>query len=133
MGALKLMQEVLGFCRPAKTATVADVAAEIEDGVISRGDFRIDVAARTASVCGKKLDLTAAEFDLLVYLVKRPKRVITPHTLLTTKWEDDRVLRVEFLRVLVSLRKKLEIETPSSQYIRIEPWIIYRFDPHGAR
>jgi hypothetical protein len=37
--------------------------------------------------------------------------------------------QTQFLRVLLSLRKKLEAAETGQQYLRTEPWVIYRFDP----
>jgi DNA-binding response OmpR family regulator len=35
----------------------------------------------------------------------------------------------DLLPILLGLRKKLEASGASTHYIRIEPWIFYRFDP----
>jgi len=100
-------------------------------GMISVGDFRIDFEQRTALVRERKLDLASAEFDLLVYLVSHPKRMVTGQTMLSTHWEDDSVHQTQFLQVLLSLRKKLEAVGAGQHYIRTEPLVVYRFDPLG--
>lgn len=98
--------------------------------IIEKGDFRIDLAARRATVRGQELPLTSVEFDVLVFLVRHPKKLVTPRTLLTTNWQGQRTRQVEFLSVLLSLRKKLE-GAGCAPCIRTEPWILYRFDPSG--
>jgi len=102
-----------------------------DPGVVRVGDFRIDFEQRTAFVRDKKLDLAHAEFDLLVYLVSHPKRMVTGQTMLSTHWDHDRVHQTQFLQVLLSLRKKLEAAGAGQHYIRTEPLVVYRFDPLG--
>jgi len=100
-------------------------------GTLGVGDFRIDFDQRTAFVRGTKLELASAEFDLLVYLVSHPKRVVTGQTMLSTHWDNDRLQQTHFLQVLLSLRKKLEEVGAGLHYIRTEPMVVYRFDPLG--
>src|SRR5579864_934344 len=101
--------------------------------VIEAGDFLIDVPARRATLRGRELDLTSAEFEVLVFLAGHPKSFVTPHTMLATNWTSGQVRQAEFLRALMSLTKKLDSAAGASQhYIRTEPWIFYRFDPSSA-
>jgi two-component system KDP operon response regulator KdpE len=125
MGPLKL-NRVWGnirarLYRPARTA-------EPEEA-IEAGDFRIDLRGRNAQLRGQTLHLTAAEFDLLVFLIRHPKKIISAHTQLVTRWGGTQVRQTEFLRVLRELGKKLEGNSSSPRYIRTEPWICYRFNP----
>ena len=96
--------------------------------VIESGDFRIDLAARSATLRGQELRLTCEEFDVLVFLTNHPQRLITPHTLLSTSGKGN-VRQTRFLQVLLSLMRKLDALGGSGQhYIRTEPWVVYRFD-----
>src|SRR5581483_7552249 len=97
---------------------------------IEVGDFRVDLAARAVAVNNRQVHLTPKEFDLLVYLVKHPGKVITHRALLAAVWGPNSVEQPEYLRVFVGhLRKKLEPEDGSSRYIVTEPWVGYRFEP----
>jgi DNA-binding response OmpR family regulator len=96
------------------------------------GDFTIDPVDRSATLRGEPLRLTSEEFDVLVFLTTHPQRWVTPQTMLATSGNSEKVHRTEFLRALVSLRKKLEAAGPGQQYLRTEPWIIYRFAPHSS-
>ena len=51
----------------------------------SRG-LHIDVAKRSVELHGKPLDLTAKEFDLLVYFARHPGRVFSRAQLLDSVW-----------------------------------------------
>ena len=98
-------------------------------GVIDSGDFKIDLAGHRVSVRGQEVQLSPEEFDVLVFLAGHPQRLVTPRTVLATSWTSDPLRRTEFLRPLLSLRKKLDAAGPGKHYLRTEPWVVYRFDP----
>ena len=94
----------------------ADTLLGADPATIQAGDFCIDCSSRTVILRGRELRLTADEFELLVYLVSHPKRLVTPSTVLATNWPGQQVRQAEFLRVLLSLRKKLDEQV--AHYIR---------------
>jgi DNA-binding response OmpR family regulator len=100
--------------------------------VIEVGDFRIDTAERAATLRGEKLALTSEEFDVLVFLTSHPQRFVTPRTILATSWTNDGLHQTEFLKALLGLRRKLEALAAGKQYLRTEPWVVYRFDPSSS-
>ena len=51
------------------------------------GDLELDPAARTVAVAGSTVDLTAREFAMLEYLMRRPGVVVTKAELLTHVWD----------------------------------------------
>jgi two-component system, OmpR family, KDP operon response regulator KdpE len=103
---------------------------EPESEVIEIGDFRIDVPARTVGVRQHEVRLTPKEFDLLVYLARHPRKVITHRALLAAVWGPNSIEQPEYLRVFVGhLRKKLETGDHGPSYIITEPWVGYRFEP----
>src|SRR5262249_30656695 len=97
--------------------------------VIESGDFRIDIGSRSVTLREEKLELTCEKFDVLVFLVSHPQRLITPNTMLATSWATHPPRKTEFLRVLLSLRKKLDAAGAGKHYLRTEPWVVYRFNP----
>ncbi|HEX6879896.1 MAG TPA: response regulator transcription factor [Terriglobales bacterium] len=100
---------------------------------IELGDFLIDLEGHSVSVRGRTVHLTPKEFDLLVYLAKRPGKVVQHRELLSAVWGSDHSEQSEYLRVFVGqLRKKLEAEDAPTRYIVTERWIGYRFHPEGA-
>ena len=106
---------------------------EREENAIEIGDFRIDVEAHRAEVGGTEVRLTPKEFELLVCLVKNHDRVLTHTVLLQKIWGNYYTEQPEALRVLVgSLRKKIERDFSTPQYLLTEPWIGYRFIPSPA-
>jgi two-component system, OmpR family, KDP operon response regulator KdpE len=100
------------------------------DAIIEVGDFRIDTEAHKVTVLKREVRLTPKEFDLLVYLARRPGKVVNHRTLLGAIWGGQSTEQVEYLRVFVGqLRKKLEPDASSPRYIVTEPWVGYRFEP----
>ncbi|HKD13048.1 MAG TPA: winged helix-turn-helix domain-containing protein [Candidatus Angelobacter sp.] len=97
--------------------------------IIRFGDFRIDLRCRQATLRDHDLELTSEEFDVLVFLTRHHQSVATSHTLLTTNAGENQFRRTEFLKVLLSLRNKLDAAGDGIHYLRMEPWVIYRFDP----
>jgi len=101
-----------------------------EESIIETGDFHIDTAAHKVTVRRREVRLTPKEFDLLVYLARRPGKVVNHRTLLGAIWGGQSTEQVEYLRVFVGqLRKKLEPDAASPRYIVTEPWVGYRFEP----
>jgi two-component system, OmpR family, KDP operon response regulator KdpE len=107
---------------------------ETVGGVIEDGDFRIDLDAHLSLVRGRELRLTPKEFDLLVYLARNPRKVVTHRKLLSAVWGADSAEQPEYLRVFIGqLRRKLEADKEPVSYILTEPWVGYRFEPGGVR
>ena len=105
---------------------------EEEGGLIDAGDFHIDLDTHSVSVRGREVHLTPKEFELLVYLARRPEKVVAHRVLLRAVWGPNSTEQPEYLRVFIGqLRKKIELEASSPRYLYTEPWIGYRFDPAG--
>ncbi len=100
-----------------------------EPQVIESGDFHIDIESRMVKVRGSEIRLTPKEFDLLIYLAKHPRKVITHRALLAAIWGPNSTEQPEYLRVFVGqLRKKIEPDSSNPRYLFTEPWVGYRFE-----
>ncbi len=121
------MNELLARIRAQlRRTTAGDETA----AAIMSGDFFIDVEARLVKVAGTEIHLTPKEFDLLVYLAKRPGKVVTHRALLAAVWGPNSTEQPEYLRVFVGqLRKKIESDSSAPKYLLTEPWVGYRFEP----
>ena len=98
--------------------------------VLAAGDFSIQLKERKVTVKGQDVRLTPKEYDLMVYLMSNPGRVLTHHALLGAVWGGDYTEQPEYLRVFIGqLRKKIEADPANPKYIVTEPWIGYRFNP----
>ena len=98
--------------------------------ILEEEDFRIDLESRDVRVVDKEVRLSPKEFDLLVYFMRHPGKVLTHRNLLSAIWGGNSVEQTEYLRVFIRhLRKKIEPEPNRPRYILTEPWIGYRFVP----
>ncbi len=104
------------------------------DSKIQAGDFDIDLDARIVKVRGREIHLTPKEYDLLLYLARHSGKVVQHRVLLAAVWGAGNTEQPEYLRVFVGqLRKKIEPDKGSLQYIVTEPWVGYRFLPDGYK
>lgn len=100
---------------------------EIESSVFINGQLKIDYSAGCAWLDDEELHLTPIEYKLLCLLSKNLGRVLT-HTYITQHvwgrcWDND----VSSLRVfMATLRKKLESNPDSPQYIQTHVGVGYR-------
>ena len=99
---------------------------------LQEGDFAIDTERHAVERGGQRLHLTPKEFDLLLYFMRHPHRVLTHKVLLRAVWGVAGADQPEYLRVLIAqLRKKIE-DPGETRYIRSEPWVGYRFEPDSV-
>jgi two-component system KDP operon response regulator KdpE len=126
-----LRQLIVKTCYKAPERDTAEASAS-QTGIIESGDCKIDLAERTVTLHGQELQLTSEEFDVLVFLAGHPQRLVTQRTMLRTSWAANRLEQTDFLKTLISLRKKLDAAGPGQHYLRTEPWVIYRFDPTSS-
>ena len=102
-------------------------SAKQSDSLFINGNLKIDYAAGCAYINGNELHLTPIEYKLLCLLSQNVGKVLT-HTFITQKiwgaaWESN----VASLRVfMATLRKKIEIEPDSPQYIQTHIGVGYR-------
>jgi two-component system, OmpR family, KDP operon response regulator KdpE len=109
----------------------ADLRAAIDNPdaqIIVCNDLQIDLVSRTVKKAAHLLKLTATEYHLLTLLAKNEGRVLTHQYLLREIWGISYISQTQYLRVFVAqLRKKIEDDPNSPQYIITESGIGYRF------
>lgn len=73
------------------------------------GDLRLDLRSRRVHRGGTEVPLTAREFDLLAYLVRRSGAVVSKRQILAGVWDDDFEGDPNVVEVYVArLRRKLD-------------------------
>jgi len=93
------------------------------------GGLRVDLRRTEVTLNGQIVRLTAREFQLLRYLVERPRTTVSRTELLRAVWGYDTDSFTRTVDVHVSgLRKKLEKDPVSPQIIVTVPGFGYRFD-----
>ena len=102
-------------------------SGDTDSPVFQNGELKIDYAAGCAYLNGEELHLTPIEYKLLCLLSKNVGKVLT-HTFITkeiwgSSWDND----VASLRVfMATLRKKIESDPSSPQYIQTHIGVGYR-------
>lgn len=124
-----------------KSATPAEVVARVKavlrrarggrpDQRLRFGLIEIDRDAREVVAHGKRVSLTAREFDLLVVFVEHPRQVLTRDQIFERLWGSwgDRSAVSVYVR---KLREKLERD-PATPELLVTVWGVgYRFDPRA--
>ena len=95
--------------------------------VFTNGRLRIDYAAGCVFLGDEELHLTPIEYKLLCLLSQNVGQVLT-HTFITQKiWGNSWENNIASLRVfMATLRKKIESEPSSPQYIQTHIGVGYR-------
>ena len=123
------MDELLARIR-ASLRRAPETDTESALTILEVGDFRVDLETRELTVEGREVHLTPKEYDLMIYLISHPGKVLTHRTLLAAVWGGGAVEQNEYLRVFIGqLRKKIEPNPAAPRYILTEPWTGYRFHP----
>jgi DNA-binding response OmpR family regulator len=94
----------------------------------SQGHLEIDLRNEVVRVRGKQVPLFVKERQLLFYLLKNPNRVFSISHLFEHIWGADRESDERTVMVHMSnLRKKIEDDPSSPQYVRTVRGVGYKF------
>ncbi len=81
------------------------------DPVLRVGDLTLDEESYEVTRAGRPIELTAKEFELLRYLMRNPRRVVSKLQILDRVWSYDFEGRSSIVEIYISyLRKKIEGE-----------------------
>jgi two-component system KDP operon response regulator KdpE len=99
-----------------------------EISVFKRGELIVDLSARTVTLAGGEVKLTATEYALLRLFVRHPGRILTHRYILREIWGPKSEEHRQYLRVYVThLRRKIETDPMKPSLIKTAPGIGYRF------
>ena len=121
------VEELLARLRVTERRLAAGQGEQVSTSTFVNGKLRIDYMAGCAFLEEQELHLTPIEYKLLCLLAKNVGKVLT-HTFITQNiwghsWEND----VASLRVfMATLRRKLENNSDSAQYIQTHVGVGYR-------
>jgi DNA-binding winged helix-turn-helix (wHTH) protein len=97
-------------------------------GVIQVGDLKLDLQRHLVWRHNDEIHLSPKEFDLLALMMKNADTLLTHVKLLRSVWGLEYGGEFEYLRTCIcTLRKKIEKNPATPEYIVSEPRIGYRF------
>jgi two-component system, OmpR family, KDP operon response regulator KdpE len=118
----------------ARVAALVRRVTHPSDEVVAAGDVTIDLHTREVKVGDRRVRLRPHEFDLLLYLARRPSEVLPYRTLLAAVWGPSVQLRPHYVRMCVAhLRRQIEPTPTQPRYLLTERSIGYRLEPMPAR
>jgi DNA-binding response OmpR family regulator len=124
----ELIARVRARLRRRESMLVPQAAHPQEDDALVYGEVRIDRRAREVHVGGRRVPLTAREYELLSFLAAHPRRVFSREELLEqvwgTKYQDPATVTEHVRRV----RAKLEKASAVHRLTTLRG-MGYRFDP----
>lgn len=91
------------------------------DEVLGVADLEVNTATREVRRGGREIELTAREYDLLEFMVRNPRRVLSRDLLLSRVWRQEGGITTNVVEVYVAyLRKKVDApgERPLIQTVR---------------
>lgn len=103
----------------------------VEERSLEFDSLVIDPRSREATLGGAPVELTAREFDLLLYLASHPRQVFTREQLLravwgsSSEWQDPATVTVHVGRI----RRKVESDPHEPRWITTVWGVGYRFEP----
>lgn len=121
----ELMLRIRSVLRRAGTSV-----ADLDDGpaTLTDGDLTVDTVRRVARHDGRPVSLTAREFDLLIFLLRHPRRAWSRTQLLERVWGwqfgDDSTVTVHVRR----LREKVEKDPAEPRRIVTVWGVGYRYE-----
>ena len=102
-------------------------AATEEEEILTKGELALNLNAYSVMKNGKKVELTAKEFEILKLLMKNPKKVYTKEQLYSQIWKDAYMGDENAVNVHISrLRNKMEDNPRDPDYVVIVWGIGYK-------
>ena len=105
------LEEVVARLRGLIRRTVA--ASPRPENVLVVGDLSLNEDSHEVSRGGTEISLTATEFELLRYLMRNPRRVLSKAQILDRVWNYDFGGQANVVELYISyLRKKIDVDRP---------------------
>ena len=101
-----------------RTEQYSNLSTSAAPEILSIGDLALNVTDYTVVKAGKKIELTAKEFEILKLLMQNPKKVYTKEQIYSLVWKDNYFGDENAVNVHISrLRSKIEDDSRNPHYI----------------
>ncbi|MFD1715331.1 response regulator transcription factor [Amnibacterium flavum] len=119
------LEELVARLRGLIRRSIASVTAE-NDPVIRIGDLSLDEDSHEVFRDGELIELTATEFELLRFLMRNPRRVLSKAQILDRVWSYDFGGKSSVVEIYISyLRRKIDAgRTPMIHTVRGAGYLI---------
>src|SRR5580698_7807201 len=97
------------------------------EGIFQFGEFRVDARARTLRREEELLTLNRRAFDVLLYFVQNPGKILTREELLKNVWAESFVDENSLAQSISALRRALAEKPGENSYIVTLPGRGYQF------
>ncbi|MGA9355429.1 MAG: transcriptional regulator, partial [Terriglobales bacterium] len=97
------------------------------DVIFQFGEFRVDTLARTLRRREELVTLNRRAFEVLLYFVQNPGKVVTREELLKSVWAESFVDENSLAQSISALRRALEEKPGDNNYIVTLPGRGYQF------
>ena len=84
------------------------------DEILRVSDLEVDTATREVRRGEREIQLTAREYELLEFMARNPRRVLSRDLLLSRVWEEDLGLTTNLVDVYVGNHRK-KVDAPGEQ------------------
>lgn len=111
-----------------RTSGKSEHTKKEQQQVVETGDLKLDCEGKRLYICGKKINLTTKEFDVLELLVLNPNKVYSRENLLKLVWGADYPGDVRTVDVHIRrLREKIEANPSEPKYVHTKWGIGYYY------
>ena len=125
---LELKARVRALLRRSAVTTAQQKAEQQNEALLVKGSISLDTERRQAYRDGVPVELTAKEFDLIEFFMKKPGKVFSRESLLDLVWGYDYQGDIRTVDVHIRrLREKLEPNPASPAYILTKWGVGYYF------
>ena len=102
---------------------------EVSDSILKSGGLVLDTAAKTVSVDGEDVKVTATEYKILEYLMENMGHVLSTNQIYEAVWHEEAFATEKTVTVHIRrIREKIEINPKDPKYIKVVWGIGYKID-----
>lgn len=102
---------------------------ETSDSILKSGGLVLDTEAKTVSVDGEDIKVTATEYKILEYLMENMGHVLSTNQIYEAVWHEEAFATEKTVTVHIRrIREKIEINPKDPKYIKVVWGIGYKID-----
>lgn len=101
----------------------------VSESILEYEKLKIDLASGIVEVSGEEIELSAKEYEVLIYFAQNQGKILTKKQIYESIWNEEYIYDDNNVMAVISrLRKKLEKSTDQPVYIQTVRGLGYRFN-----